>query len=490
MSSEIESKPAPQSSNMSPIRAAKFQAHQEEFQRKQAEFMKSIKEYVVAHKDEEHTSTDEESEAFRRWDHNLGSSKPSALDCLGQQVQDVSDGSSRFPQPVARIPSDRTSASMHVISGKFSGNDRGAGSGYDAEKVSPMQNRSSLFSDEDNRQVRFVSARLPATGSAACGQGSPSFDSANLKPILKKRAGRSPQARSSCSSSDQSGELNSPVSRGNDQGIVSNQKTVNAQDSRYTTGHHPNVAMGNSRIQNQTREYLAVRDVLTSPPRDCAGTSAEMSSSLTGRPNGTSASPNSSLTEGSTDCSRVDGNSFEANSQDESRALHGNARCSPTRVTQAHPGATKQSSPILPSQVLSPQTSPASDTTQRTFVDGVLIQSEGAPAPRPFTLLENSPFADYSSRLGIVRPSPIQSHSWPAVLRGRDVIGVSPPNSGEMLAYLLPIVVHVMEEKDVYSELPLGNGVSRNHFYSPVTAADAAFEKQNNNKTEKKTNQK
>ena len=56
-------------------------------------------------------------------------------------------------------------------------------------------------------------------------------------------------------------------------------------------------------------------------------------------------------------------------------------------------------------------------------------------------------------------PLSMQKYTWPAILRGRDMIGVGPKESGKKLAFLLPILAQVMQPS-AYAALPLGCGVS------------------------------
>ncbi|KAL9974651.1 hypothetical protein ACROYT_G011712 [Oculina patagonica] len=94
--------------------------------------------------------------------------------------------------------------------------------------------------------------------------------------------------------------------------------------------------------------------------------------------------------------------------------------------------------------------------TKLSFADGVVIRTEGAPAPKPITYLEHCPFAQFLPRLGIMQPTLIQQHAWPALLRGRDVVGICTGNLHKqtILAYLLPIIYQLVEERELYADLP------------------------------------
>ena len=44
---------------------------------------------------------------------------------------------------------------------------------------------------------------------------------------------------------------------------------------------------------------------------------------------------------------------------------------------------------------------------------------------------------------GFKKPTPIQSHSWPIIAAGRDVIGIAETGSGKTLAYSIPALLHI-----------------------------------------------
>ncbi|XP_059642201.1 DEAD-box ATP-dependent RNA helicase 5 [Cornus florida] len=45
------------------------------------------------------------------------------------------------------------------------------------------------------------------------------------------------------------------------------------------------------------------------------------------------------------------------------------------------------------------------------------------------------------------KPSPIQSHSWPFLLQGRDFIGIAATGSGKTLAFGVPALVHILDKR-------------------------------------------
>ena len=59
----------------------------------------------------------------------------------------------------------------------------------------------------------------------------------------------------------------------------------------------------------------------------------------------------------------------------------------------------------------------------------------------------------------ITKPTPLQTYTWPAVLRGRHVVGIDSTGSGKKLGYLLPILKQVVDSPSLYKNLPKGHGV-------------------------------
>ncbi|GAB2263669.1 hypothetical protein Droror1_Dr00025803 [Drosera rotundifolia] len=48
---------------------------------------------------------------------------------------------------------------------------------------------------------------------------------------------------------------------------------------------------------------------------------------------------------------------------------------------------------------------------------------------------------------GFTKPSPVQSHSWPFLLDGRDLIGIASTGSGKTLAFGVPAIMHVLGKR-------------------------------------------
>ncbi|KAL6777513.1 hypothetical protein ACKKBF_B21785 [Auxenochlorella protothecoides x Auxenochlorella symbiontica] len=92
----------------------------------------------------------------------------------------------------------------------------------------------------------------------------------------------------------------------------------------------------------------------------------------------------------------------------------------------------------------------------RAELDGVRVRGRGAPRP-----LANWHQAGLSGRLyellrrdGFEAPLPIQAQALPAIMSGRDTIGIAKTGSGKTLAYVLPLLRHVKDQPP----LALGDG--------------------------------
>lgn len=47
---------------------------------------------------------------------------------------------------------------------------------------------------------------------------------------------------------------------------------------------------------------------------------------------------------------------------------------------------------------------------------------------------------------GFPSPTPIQAQGWPIALSGRDMVGIAQTGSGKTLAYILPAIVHIINQ--------------------------------------------
>lgn len=72
-------------------------------------------------------------------------------------------------------------------------------------------------------------------------------------------------------------------------------------------------------------------------------------------------------------------------------------------------------------------------------------------------LIFNAPSLEVIKQLSYDRPSPIQSQAIPAIMSGRDVIGVAKTGSGKTIAFLLPMFRHIKDQRPLEAlEGPIG----------------------------------
>ncbi|EOR01728.1 hypothetical protein E3P89_03630 [Wallemia ichthyophaga] len=96
---------------------------------------------------------------------------------------------------------------------------------------------------------------------------------------------------------------------------------------------------------------------------------------------------------------------------------------------------------------------------QRLILDGIKIRGVECPKPvtkwsllgLPSSCLEVIKFLQYE------QPSSIQSQALPAIMSGRDVIGVAKTGSGKTIAFLLPLFRHIKDQRPIENlEGPIG----------------------------------
>ncbi|KAJ1309065.1 hypothetical protein OPQ81_004744 [Rhizoctonia solani] len=85
----------------------------------------------------------------------------------------------------------------------------------------------------------------------------------------------------------------------------------------------------------------------------------------------------------------------------------------------------------------------------RLSLDGIKIR--GVDCPKPVTKWSHcglpSSCLDVIKRLGYNGPTSIQSQAIPAIMSGRDVIGVAKTGSGKTIAFLLPLFRHIKDQR-------------------------------------------
>ena len=96
---------------------------------------------------------------------------------------------------------------------------------------------------------------------------------------------------------------------------------------------------------------------------------------------------------------------------------------------------------------------------KETLRDQWHIIVEGVDVPAPIKTFKEmkfpKPIIDELNRKGITRPTPIQIQGLPAILSGRDVIGIAFTGSGKSLAFSLPMIMAAMMEE---KRMPLEGG--------------------------------
>jgi len=89
------------------------------------------------------------------------------------------------------------------------------------------------------------------------------------------------------------------------------------------------------------------------------------------------------------------------------------------------------------------------------------IRIFGSTPPKPVCSFAHFGFDDQLMKVIIkseyTTPTPIQSQAIPIALSGRDLIGVAKTGSGKTAAYLWPLIVHIMDQRDLKAgEGPIG----------------------------------
>ena len=488
-------------------KAAKLKAMGEKFQKEGEEMLKNMKEYVRHGKfsgSEESNSTDEESMSQRSTNRYLGI-RESPLVVLRQQVLghgSCQENNSSLQKPSARLPEG---ACEGLSSQRLSEEKTFSSEKSEDELMHGSREPAAASSDNNSGRVRFLSSRLPATGSGMRGgfhpMSSKSPDAVNLKPILKKKSAHSgssteadefrPRRRadrdgsgvSYCeipefSSNGSNGEIflkeieekeqsprNSSISvdtlfsqhnvRLPFENSISAKRIVQETESLSKT-----TAVANRNEEDRQKLLSSIKTLKETCERDC-GSTLDPSTDLvqTCEPPTTKSSSEiacrseHSPIQSSTSLHMVEGRNLSEKSTQLSQLL------------QTSCGSFGKSP--LPSEILLPTQKSASPVQRTTsgkkllYSDGVIVCSEGAPAPKPVFSPEFCPFPHYLLRLGILNPSLLQAHAWPALLRGRDLVGICQANDAQIHAYLLPIIYQLVEEREIYADLPkFSSGVS------------------------------
>lgn len=118
------------------------------------------------------------------------------------------------------------------------------------------------------------------------------------------------------------------------------------------------------------------------------------------------------------------------------------------------------------------------DTTDDSSMNKSTSLSTDTEIPNPVFTFDDIQYPQYIKhsfiREGFSKPTPIQSQSWPIILRGNDLIGIAQTGSGKTLAFLLPAMIHIHaqmiengnETRNEYRNTR--NGYSRNTKRNPI----------------------
>ncbi|KAI1382173.1 P-loop containing nucleoside triphosphate hydrolase protein [Hypoxylon crocopeplum] len=95
----------------------------------------------------------------------------------------------------------------------------------------------------------------------------------------------------------------------------------------------------------------------------------------------------------------------------------------------------------------------------RIELDGIKVSGKDVPKPvqKWSQCALSRKTLDIVDSLGYEKPTPIQMQAFPAIMSGRDVIGVAKTGSGKTLAFLLPMFRHIKDQRPLKeNEGPIG----------------------------------
>ncbi len=98
-------------------------------------------------------------------------------------------------------------------------------------------------------------------------------------------------------------------------------------------------------------------------------------------------------------------------------------------------------------------------TDLRLELDGIKVSGKDVPKPvqKWSQCALSRKTLDVIGSLGFDKPTPIQMQAFPAIMSGRDVIGVAKTGSGKTLAFLLPMFRHIKDQSSLReNEGPIG----------------------------------
>ncbi|KAK9086289.1 hypothetical protein Syun_028683 [Stephania yunnanensis] len=97
-----------------------------------------------------------------------------------------------------------------------------------------------------------------------------------------------------------------------------------------------------------------------------------------------------------------------------------------------------------------------SDQEVAEYSKTLAVRVSGFDVPRPVKMFEDCGFSSQLmgaiAKQGYEKPTPIQCQALPIVLSGRDIIGIAKTGSGKTAAFILPMVVHIMDQPELEKE--------------------------------------
>ncbi|CAG2065159.1 unnamed protein product, partial [Timema podura] len=117
-------------------------------------------------------------------------------------------------------------------------------------------------------------------------------------------------------------------------------------------------------------------------------------------------------------------------------------------------------------------------------LEGIRVKGKGCPRPIKAWAQCGVSKKELESlkKQNYEKPTPIQAQAIPAIMTGRDLIGIAKTGSGKTLAFLLPMLRHIMDQpaledmdgpigREVLSNMVLGNEYLRGSSLSLHPAA-------------------
>lgn len=90
------------------------------------------------------------------------------------------------------------------------------------------------------------------------------------------------------------------------------------------------------------------------------------------------------------------------------------------------------------------------------YRNSLAIRVSGFDVPRPVKTFEDCGFSvellKAISKQAYEKPTPIQGQALPIALSGRDIIGIAKTGSGKTAAFVLPLMVHIMDQPELEKE--------------------------------------